>query len=214
MLEYEFGAGGFKLGERVEILTTGQRGILITETIHISGCNTYLILLPDIMSDYFEGKMKTTHRDCIMLRKLESNESLFDKEKELNDNNSFLPKGTDVESEWIKGAIKDEKEFTTEIDDAVGVEEIAIAPGTEVWHKVYGKTMLITHIIRDIYSKELVYGAMYMSDNREIVVFSRAYALIPMESKFNLPSTGKKGSMYEDLRDCIKDREISFVSRF
>ena len=78
MLDYSFGAGDFKLGERVEVLLTGQRGILIEETIHVSGCNTYIVLLPNVTSG---GRMKTTARDHLMLRKLEPDESIFDGKK-------------------------------------------------------------------------------------------------------------------------------------
>ena len=62
MLNYEFGAGGFKLGERVEIITTGQRGILIGETVHISGCNTYQILLPKVI--YKSNNCKRKKGNC------------------------------------------------------------------------------------------------------------------------------------------------------
>jgi len=208
MVEYAFGAGGFKLGDRVEVLMTGQRGILICEIVHVSGCNTYQVLLPNVL---LEGRMRTTHRDYLMLRKLDPGESLFDGAEELADENSFSPKGVDVNAEWIRAAVSDGKEFITEVDDAVGIEEIAILPGTEVWNKVYGKTMVISHICRDIFSKELDYGAVYMADDKEITAFSRAYALIPLEQKFDLPPTGKHGSIFDDGRDSIIFRNRLFA---
>ena len=184
MLNYAFGAGGFKLGERVEILTTGQRGILINEIVHVSGCNTYLVLLPNVVR---EGKMMMTHRDYLMLRKLEPCESIFDGAKELTDENSFSPKGVDVNAEWIQAAASEQKEFIPEVDDAVGIEELAFLPGMEVWNKVYGKTMIISYISREIFSKQLEYGAVYMVDDKEVTSHSWAYALIPIAQKLNVP---------------------------
>ena len=211
MIDYAFGAGGFKLGDRVEILTTGQRGILITEMIHISGCNTYQILLPNVLT---EGKMKITYRDYLMLRKLEPGESLFDATKELTDENSFSPKGIDVNAEWIRAAVSEQKEFVPEIDDAVGVEEITIRPGMEVWNKVYGKTMIVSYICRDIFSKELEYGSLYMVDNKEELVCSRSYALIPLENKLDVPSADKFGPMFEDGRNNIVSRNKFSLDMF
>lgn len=199
-MNYALGSGGFKLGERVEILTTKQRGILISEVIHISGCNTYQVLLPKVIKD---GRMRITHRDHLVLRKLDSCESIFDNTKTLTDDNSFSPKGIDVNAEWILAAVSEDKEYITEVDDAVGVEEIAIYPGMEVWNKVYGKTMLITYICRDIYSKELEYGAVYMVDDKEELVTSRAYALIPIESKLQIHSESKTGPIFEDGRNFV-----------
>ena len=213
MVSYTLEAGGFKLGERVEVLTTGQRGILIAEFIHISGCNTYLVLLPNVIKD---GRMKTTHRDHLVLRRLEPSESMFDSAKVLTDDNSFSPKGTDVNAEWIRAAISEDKEYIPEIDDAVGVAEIEIVPGTEVWNKVYGKTMLVNYICRDIYSKELDYGAMYMVDDKEEMVTARSYALIPLENKLDVYSDGKMGPLFEDGRDSIivsADISIDLLSR-
>jgi hypothetical protein len=198
MNSYKFGAGGFKLGERVEILTTGQRGILIAEMVHVSGCNTYLILLPNVVKD---GKMKATYRDYLVLRKLEPDESVFDATKELTDANSFVPKGVDVNAEWIQAAVSEKKEFITEIDEAVGVEEITIAPGMEVWNKVYGLSMVVAYICREIYSKELEYGAVYMVDDREVFVNARVYALIPIRNKIDIYIDEKAGSVFEDGRD-------------
>ena len=207
MHEYAFGAGGFKLGERVEIITTEQRGILICETVHISGCNTYQILLPNVLID---GRMKSAFRDYLMLRKLDSDESMLDADKKLTDENSFSPKGTDVNEAWIRDAIKQEKEFVPEVDEAVGVEEITIRPGMEVWNKNHGRTMVVSTISRDIFAKELEYGLTFMSGDYERMVFSNSYALIPLSRKFSLPSASveKLGSAHED------SRELIFNSRF
>ena len=211
MVEYAFGAGGFKLGERVEVLLTGQRGILISEVVHISGCNTYVVLLPDVL---LEGRKTLTNRDHLMLRKLEDSESLCDGTKVLTDENSFSPKGIDINAEWIRSAIKDKKEHITEVDDAVGVEEISIRPGMEVWNKIYGKTMIVTHICREIFSKELYYGAIHIVGGREITVFDRAYALVPLEQKIEVPSAPKLGSMQEDGRDNIEFSQSIYSKRF
>ena len=210
MANYAFGAGGFRLGERVEILTTGQRGILISEIIHISGCNTYQVLLPSVQT--YDNKMKSTQRDHLMLRKLKSSESLFDVTKELTDDNTFSPKGVDVNAEWIRAAVDAKKECIPEIDDAVGVEEISIQPGMEVWNKIYGKTMIVILIYRDIFQKELTYGAVYMSGNKEVVTFSNAYALIPLEQKFNLPPVEKRGSVFDDGRYLIEDNNRDWLA--
>ena len=203
MANYAFGAGGFKLGERVEILTTGQRGILISETVHISGCNTYLILLPTVLK---EGKMQMTNRDHLILRKLEQNESLFDAAKQLTNDNSFSPKGVDVNAEWIREAIREQKEFITEIDDAVGVEEIAIEPGAEVYNKTCGRIMVVTYITREIFSKELLYGAVHMVDDREVVSMGNMYTFVPLVQKLNVPAPDKTGPIFEDGRNSIISR--------
>jgi len=212
MVNYEFGAGGFKLGEKVEILTTGQRGVLISEIIHVSGCNTYQILLPSVVK---EGRIRITSRDYLVLRKLDSVESVYDVTKELTDENSFSPKGADVNAEWIRAAVAEGKESIPEIDDAVGVEEITIRPGMEVWNKVYGKMMMVCYICRDIFFKELEYGLMYMDDDREIFVTSGAYGLIPIENKLDVYAEHKTGALFEDSRDNIEAaRNIAFYSRF
>ena len=210
MADYTFGAGGFQLGERVEILTTGQRGILISEIVHISGCNTYQVLLPSVFA--YNSKMKTTQRDHLLLRRLEPGESLFDETKKLTDDNTFSPKGVDVNAEWIRAAVAAQKEYIPEIDDAIGVEEIAIKPGTEVWHKIYGKSMLVSLIWRDIFSKEIVYGAVYMADDKEVVTFSNVYALIPLEQKFDLPPAEKHGSVFDDGRFLLESRSRDWLS--
>ena len=200
MLEYKFGAGGFRLGERVEILTTGQRGILIGEVVHISGCNTYDVLLPSVLT---EGWMKTAHHDYLLLRGLKPDESIFDVEKDLTDENSFSPKGVDVNAEWIRAAVGEQKEFVPEIDDAVGVEDNSILPGMEVWNKVYGKMMIISHIRRDIYSKELEYGAMRMEGDKPVYTYSHSYAFVPLEHKIKIASEEKSGPIFEGGRTYV-----------
>ena len=207
MKNYEFGAGGFKLGERVEILITGQRGVLIAEIVHISGCNTYLVLLPGVIK---YGRKKVVNRDHLLLRKLEPDESVFDETKELTDENIFSPKGIDVNEEWICAAARSEKEFIPEIDDAVGVEEIAIRPGMEVWNKVYGMPMIVSHVYRTIFSKELVYGLVYMQDDTEEYVYSNAYGLVPMGQKIDvqLDAESKMGALFEESLDNIDCKNI------
>ena len=200
MASYAFGAGGFKLGERVEILTTGQRGILICEIIHISGCNTYQILLPNVLDD---GRMKSTNRDFLMLRRLKTGESMFDGAKELTEENTFSPKSDCGSADYIRAAIDEGKEFIPLIDDAAGIEDIAVMPGMEVWNHVYGKKMIVSYIYREIFSKELMYGAIYMAGDKEEIALSRVSALVPLERKFDLPSTEKHGPIFEDGRDKI-----------
>ena len=201
METYSFGGGGFKLGERVEILTTGQRGVLISEIVHISGCNTYQVLLQNVVS---EGKMRIAHRDHLMLRKLEQAESIFDGTRELTDENSFSQRSTNANAERIREAVKDNKEFIPEIDDAAGIEEISILPGTEVWNKVYCKTMFVSYICREIFSKELVYGLTYMSEDKEIMVTSHSYALVELENIIKINLESKKGPFFEDGHDMIQ----------
>lgn len=209
MLNYAFGAGGFKLGERVEVLTTGQRGILVSEIVHISGCNTYVVLLPNVVKD---GKMSMTHRDYLMLRKLEPCESIFDSTKELTEENSFSPTGVEANAELLKTAISEQKEFIPEVDDAVDIEDLAFLPGMEVWNKLYGKTMIISYISREIFSKQLEYGAVYMADDKEIITQSLSYAFIPLEQKLNIDSTEKVGPIFEDGRSNIIIGSESFMS--
>ena len=202
MINYAFGAGGFKLGEKVKIITTGQKGVLINEVIHISGCNTYQILLPNVLVD---GKMKTTHRDYLMLKRLDPNESLFDETKELTDENSFSQISVGTDAERIRAAINEQKEFIPEVDDAAGVEEIAFRPGMEVWNKVYGKTMIVNLISREIYAKEIMYGAVYMIGDKEEMTFSNAYTFVPLEQKLNVPSAEKTGPLFDDGRYNIEN---------
>ena len=202
MINYEFGAGGFKLGERVEILTTGQKGILIDEIVHISGCNTYQILLPNVLTD---GKMKVTNRDYLMLRRLEPNESLFDAAKVLSGENSYTLASVGTNMDLIRAAISEQKELIPEIDDAADVDVIAFRPGMEVWHKAYGKTMIINLISRDIYAKELEYGAVYMVGDKEELIFSHERALVPLEQKLNVPSAEKTGPVFDDGRNIFSN---------
>ena len=147
MANYEFGAGGFKLGERVEILTTKHRGILIGEMIHLSGCNTYRVLLPTVKKEY-DGGCKIITIDHLLLRKLEQNESILQKNSELTEDNSFMPKGTDVNAEWLLKGLSDKKEPLPEIDEAIGIENMAFKPGAEVWNKIYGFPMLLRYVYR------------------------------------------------------------------
>ena len=211
MIDYAFGSGGYKLGERVEILTTGQRGILINETVHISGCNTYLILLPNVLKD---GKMKVTNRDYLMLKKLEPGESIFEQSKELTDENSFSITGIEVDPARLQAAISEEKEFIPEIDDAADVEELFVKPGMEVWNKVYGKIMMITHVIRDIYSKELAYGAVYMVEEKEEYIVAHRYAFVPLGQKINVQSAEKRGPNFEDGRSQIETGNIERMNNY
>ena len=196
---YSFGAGGFKLGDRVEVLTTGQRGILTGETVHISGCNTYQVLLPNVNSDY-SVKPAVKHYDYLILRKLDQNEAVFTQEENLPDEMVFSPKGMDVNAEWIKESVKAGKEPIPEIDESVGVEDIIHTPGTEVWHKVYGKPMLISYIYREIYEKELTYGLTYMIGDKQVSVCSHHYALIPLcvRIKINHGGEAKWGPLFSD----------------
>jgi len=212
---YSFGAGGFKLGDRVEVLTTGQRGILTGETVHISGCNTYQVLLPNVNSDY-SVKPAVKHYDYLILRKLDQNEAVFTQEENLPDEMVFSPKGMDVNAEWIKESAKAEKEPIPEIDEAVGVEEIMVRPGTEVWHKVYNISMLVSYISRHIYEKELDYGLTYMVNDKEVSVNSHHYALIPMRNRFEIykekENDGKYGPLFTD--SCIESGAGISISDF
>ena len=218
MANYTFGAGGFKLGERVEILTTKHRGILIGEMIHLSGCNTYKVLLPTVKKEY-DGGSKIINIDHLLLRKLEQNESVLQKDSELTEDNSFMPKGTDVNAEWLLKGLSDKKEPMPEIDEAIGVEDIAFKPGAEVWNKVYGFPMLLRYIYRDIYTKELIYGLSYMADDKEIGVDSYSYGLLLMNQKIDVfpkPKPQKKvGPLFSDSRlDLISNNSINEYQRF
>ena len=203
MANYEFGAGGFKLGERVEILTKEYRGILIGEIIHLSGCNTYRVLLPTVKKEY-DGGFKIINIDHLLLRKLAENESVLKKDSELTEDNSFMPKGTDVNAEWLLKGLSDKKEPMPEIDEGIGVEDIAFKPGAEVWNKVYGFPMLLQYIHREIYTKELIYGLSYMADGKEVVIDSHSYGLLLMSQKidvFPAPNPNQKaGPLFSDSR--------------
>ena len=183
---YFFGAGDFKLGDRVEVVTTGQRGILVCEIVHLSGCNTYQVLLPHVPSAYQKERMKMASYDYLLLRKLEPHEAVFGQTDDLTEDKIFSPKGTDVNAEWILSAVAENKEPIPEIDEGIGVEEIKIQPGMEVWHKVYNRKMLVYFVSRDIYSKELSYSLTYMVDDKEVSVNAFAYALIPLKQRINL----------------------------
>jgi len=201
---YFFGAGDFRLGDRVEVLTTKQRGILICEIVHLSGCNTYRVLLPNVKGDY-TVKPATPHYDHLILRKLEPHEAIFTGEDNLTDDTIFAPKGTDVNAQWMRESMDAGKEPIPEIDDAVGVEDIVHQPGVEVWHKVYNKPMLVSYIYRDIYAKELVYGLTYMIGDKEVSVCSPLYGLIPMDNRIQVyhesdSGAGKSGSMFDDAQ--------------
>jgi len=205
MSNYAFGAGGFKLGERVEILTTGQRGILVEEIVHLSGCNTYRVMLPNVTSEY-DNSIKITNIDYLLLRKLKPTEAIFldDNSLVLTDDKVFSPKGTDVNPTWIETAMKEGKEPIPETDEAVGIEEITIKPGMEVWNKIYNKSMLVNYVHRIIFSKELVYGLTYMVKDKQISVEARYYALIPMSMKIDVYPAKKSGSLFDDSRIEIK----------
>ena len=216
MSNYAFGAGGFKLGERVEILTTGQRGILVEEIVHLSGCNTYRVMLPNVTSEY-DNSIKITNIDYLLLRKLKPTEAIFldDNSLELTDDKVFSPKGTDVNPTWIETAMKEGKEPIPETDEAVGIEEITIKPGMEVWNKIYNKSMLVNYVHRIIFSKELVYGLTYMVKDKQISVEARYYALIPMSMKIDVYPAKKSGSLFDDSRIEIKPGlSIDDFSRF
>ena len=218
MANYEFGAGGFKLGERVEILTKKHRGILIGEMIHLSGCNTYRVLLPTVKKEY-DGGSKIINIDHLLLRRLKQNESLLQKDSELTEDNSFMPKGTDVNAEWLLKGLSDKKEPMPEIDEAIGVEDIAFKPGAEVWNKVYGFPMLLRYIYREIYTKELIYGLSYMADDKEVCIDSHAYGLLLMNQKIDVfpkPNPPKKvGALFSDSRlDLISNNSINEYQRF
>jgi len=206
---YVFGAGGFQLGDRVEVITTQHRGILINEMVHLSGCNTYQVLFPTIPGTYREEKMKISAYDYLLLRRLEPHEAVFGTEDNLTDETIFSPKGTDVNEEWLRAAMEANKEPVPEIDEAIGTDEIKIQPGMEVWHKIYNKKMLVCFISREIYAKELSYGLTYMAGNKEIFVCANAYALIPLQQRISLyTKPGEKtGPMYGAA-------ELSFGSRF
>ena len=192
---YSFGAGGLKLGDRVEVMTTGQRGIILSEIVHISGCNSYQVLLPNVRR-YDRTVIKNC--DYLILRKLEAHEAVYGKEDNLTEETVFSPKGTDVNAEWIKTSMLDGKEPIPEVDEAIGIDEITIQPGTEVWHKIYNISMLVVYIYRELNSKELEYGLLYMNEDKEISISARAYTLIPIERRLEIsPDSDRKvGSIF------------------
>jgi len=194
---YSFGAGGFKLGDRVEVMTTRQRGIIMSEIVHVSGCNSYQVLLPNVVR-YDRTVIKNC--DYLILRKLDAHEAVFGKEDNLTEETIFSPKGTDVNTDWIRSSSLEGKEPIPEVDEAVGVEDITIQPGTEVWHKAYNIPMLVIYIVRELHSKELEYGLLYLDKDKEISVCAKAYTLIPMEQRFSLypDGSGKVGSIFDE----------------
>ena len=206
-INYAFGAGGFKLGDRVEILTTKQRGILIGESIHLSGCNAYQVLLPVVVKD---DKMTIRNCDYLILRKLEPYETVFGKKDNLTEENIFNPTGKIVDVDLIKSAMLEDKEAIPEIDEAVGIEEITTIPGTQVWHKVYGRPMVVIIICRNIYQKELEYGLQYLENDIEYTVFDSSYALLPMEHLIDIytDDDGKTGPMFDDTRSVLDKRPL------
>ena len=201
---YAFGASDLKLGDRVEVMTTKQKGILISEVVHLSGCNTFQVLLPNVQGKE-KGEMKVKHCDHLILRKLEDKEAVFGKKDNLTDENVFALKGTDVNAEWIKAATKAKKEPIPEVDEAVGVEELVIMPGMEVWHKIYNMPMLVSCVYREIYSKELEYCLTYMHEDKEFSVNARAWALVPMEHRINIyaDANGKVGAVGDEILSCM-----------
>ena len=186
------------LGDRVEVKTTGQRGILISEGVHLSMCNTYQVLLPNVIRD---NQMAVKSCDYLILRKLESHEAVFTSEDNLTEDNTFKPTGKAVDVELIKAAMLEGKEPIPEIDEVEGVEEITIMPGTKVWHKVYGRPMVVIIICRNIYQKELEYGLQYIENDKEVILFDSSYALLPMEHLIDIHTDddGKKGPIFEDM---------------
>ena len=206
-INYAFGAGGFLLGQRVRILSTLQRGVIIGEGIHLSGCNSYQVLLPRVVDD---GKMRIKNCDYLILRELESHESVFGEEDCLTESNIFSPTGKTVDIDLIQTAILNGYEPIPEIDEGNGVEEISIMPGTQVWHKAYGRPMLVILICRNIYQKELEYGLHYMENGHEITVFDSSYALLPMEELITIypDDDGKNGPMLEDMRPVRNKRPL------
>ncbi|MDR0887462.1 MAG: hypothetical protein LBM97_02115 [Candidatus Nomurabacteria bacterium] len=205
MTSYKFGAGGFRLGERVEVRTSGVRGVLVGEVIHISGCNTYQIALPNGKKKD-ETRPKIVNIDYLLLRRLEDTESMvMSRDTELTDENSFAPKGTDINKEWIMSSLSVPKEWIPEVDEAIGVEEMTLKLGMEVFDKAHGLPVIVQYAFRDLYSKEIEYGVSAYSgiDGKEIFTSSgRAYQFIPLELKVDVyPETGgKTGPAFEEHR--------------
>ena len=96
----------------------------------------------------------------------------------------------------------DGKEPIPELDEAIGVEEVIIQPGTEVWHKAYNRAMVVIYIIREYCSKELEYGLLYIENEKEAYATARSYAMIPLEQRINIYANndGKVGSLFSDPR--------------
>ena len=140
--------------------------------------------------------------DYLILRKLADNEAVFGKGDELTVETVFGPKGAEVNAEWIRASALDGKEPIPELDEAIGVEELSILPGTEVWHKAYGRAMTVVIITRDYHSRQLEYTLLYVDDDKENYVYAWLYALIPMEQRLDIypGDDGKTGSMFSDTR--------------
>ena len=148
----------------------------------------------------YDKKAVIRNYDYLILRKLEAHEAVFGKEDNLTEETVFSPKGTDVNAEWIKTSMLDGKEPIPEVDEAIGIDEIVIEPGTEVWHKIYNKSMLVVYICRELNSKELEYGLLYMEEDKEIFIYARAYTLIPIERRLEIiPDSDRKvGSTFDE----------------
>ena len=60
--------------------------------------------------------------------------------------------------------------------------------------------MLVTYVSRDLNSKELGYGLLYMDKDKEVSVSAHAYTLIPLERQLDIQtgSDGKKGSIFDE----------------
>jgi len=204
-INYAFGAGGFQLGDRVEIKTTKFRGILIGEGIHLSGCNCYQVLIPRVKKD---GKMTIKDCDYLILRKLEAHEAVFGTDDNLTKENTFSLEGKTVDIDLVKTAMLNDCEPIPEIDEGVGVEELSIMPGTQVWHKAYGRPMVVLLVCKNIYKKELEYGLLYMESNQEVIVFDSSYALLPMEELIEIypDDDDKRGPIFDDMRPSIGKR--------
>ncbi len=201
MMSYAFGAMGYKLGDRVEDRLSGRRGMITHEIVHVSGCNTFAVLTPKTLKD---GRMPSMRVDSLRFRKLEPSESVLDYEKVLDADNSFMPKGADVAPEWIKDALMSSKEYVTEPDEYVGesdaeVPQIKHMPGLEVYSKLHGLPMTVLYVFRRIYCRELTYGCVYYLNDKEVVEELPEYALLPLETKIELPlAGGKTGAVMTD----------------
>jgi hypothetical protein len=238
---YTFGAGGFKLGERVEIRSSKLRGVLVAENVHMTGCNTYDVAVrtrPRGKFVYYrsgENMIQDIKRvDYMMLRRLADDETMLngdldlDEEPKLTDDDFFMPKGDDVNSEWIAGALDEGKEFIPEIDEAVGVEEITICPGNEVYDKILGRNHgIVMTIKREIYSKELSYhvvhyaGRYKKSDLEKLIKdydigkdgklhegLCHAYQLIVVGEGIAIKIDGKTGPDFEEHRDYLPSKRF------
>jgi hypothetical protein len=115
--------------------------------------------------------------------------------------------------------LTDKKESMPEIDEAIGVEDIAFKPGAEVWNKVYGFPMLLQYIHREIYTKELVYGLSYMADGKEVAIDSHSYGLLLLSQKIDVfpePKPKEKvGPLFSDSRlEPVSKNSLDEYKRF